>query len=254
MNTTQGLLSVLAVGFAALLFGGFVAASDIGLRLESPTVSGILGAEGKGSPSLKILSSSDTIVALDARGVARTRISNLVEIQDVTRARMGELDESQRIRFRSSIADVRLAIAEYKKDMSRDDFKGFSVKRLLGASGLSDEEKRDLYVTYLAVKSSTDAHRYSFTLSAPADDFVAVGKFSASGTGDDMGGTLVGFSSISQKRFFGIWGHGFIVGVSDGRVFWGSYWVDSSNDGGSARFELHNFGSEDVITGDYFIY
>lgn len=256
MNTKKGLLALLAVGFAALLFGGFVAALDVGTTVTATTSTPVAVSDKVilNKSDVRVIPYGDDVINTNSRRIAIARLSNIGEIRDITRLRVASLDNDARVDFRASIARVRAAIAEYRQSPSRDDFKGFSLTRLLGASGLTQEQQDALKTIYMDSKDAGRVTKMNFTLSAPGDDFVAVGKFSATSTGDNMGGTLVGFSNMTNKRFFGIWGNGTIVGVSDGKVFWGSYWVDDSTERAQTMFELHNFGSERVIEGNAFIY
>ncbi len=255
MNAKKGLLSVLAVGFVALLMGGFVAALDAGTTLNA-SVSNVQVA-GKvvlDKVQPRIIPYGDDVVEGNTRRIALARLNSIMDVRDVTRERMASLDDTRRVEFRESVSRVRMAIAEFRKDSSRDDFKGFSITRLLNASGLTQEEKDGLKQVYLDTKNSNSKERMSFMLSSPEDDFVAVGKFSAIQTEDNLGGTLVGFSNQTNKRFFAIWGNGNILGVSDGKVFWGTYWNDGSESRAQNQFELHNFAGDRVIEGHFFVY
>lgn len=255
MNTKKGLLSVLAVGFAALLMGGFVAALDAGTSLNA-SISNVQVA-GKivlDNVQPRIISYGDDVVEGSNRRIALARLNSIMDVRDVTRERMSSLDDARRDDFRESVSRVRTAIAEFRQNTSRDDFKGFSLTRLLNASGLSGEQKDVLKDIYFDTKNSDSVQRLSFMLSSPDDDFVAVGKFSTTQTEDNLGGTLVGFSNQTNKRFFAIWGGGNILGVSDGKVFWGTYWNDGSESRAQNQFALHNFAGDRVIEGHFFVY
>jgi hypothetical protein len=255
MNAKKGLMSVLAVGFVALLMGGFVAALDAGTTLNA-SVSNVQVADklvlDKVQP--RIIPYGDDVVEGSNRRIALARLASINDVRDVTRERMASLDDTRRVEFRDSVSRVRAAIAEFRKNPSRDDFKGFSFTRLLNASGLSQEDKDGLKEIYQDVKNSDSKKRLSFMLSSPASDFVAVGKFSTVQSEGNLGGTLVGFSNQTNQRFFAVWGNGSILGVSDGKVFWGSYWNDGSDSRVQNQFELHNFADDRVIQGHFFVY
>jgi len=250
MNAKKGLMSVLAVGFIALFLGGFVAALDTSTAVNVSTKEKVLLDT---RPS-RITPYGDDVIEGNPRRIALARLNSLVDVRDATRERLASLDETRRDEFRESVSRVRAAIAEYRKSPSRDDFKGFSLTRLMNASGLSQEQKDSLKEIYLSTKGKDTPKRLSFMLTSPEDDFVAVGKFSTVQSEDNLGGTLVGFSNQTNKRFFAIWGNGNILGVSDGKVFWGTYWNDGSDSRIKNQFALHNFAGDRVIEGNFFVY
>ncbi len=246
-------MALVAFGMLAVLMSGMVAALE-----TQATMSGVVPADVLDVRPIdkRITPFGDDVKETNTRRIVMARLALTDDVRVALRERLQLVSQERIQAYRESLGNLRTAIAGYRMNSNRDDFKGWNLARILDASGLTQEQKDLLAQVYREAKSSDDSSRHKFILTSPEDRFVAMGKFASADTQEGLAGTLHGFSNESQKRFFGIFGGGTIVGVHDNKVFWGSYWIETQANGRQAQmFELHNFGSEDrVIQGNYFVY
>ncbi len=237
MNTNVfGILALVLVG---VLFGSAVGAVDISAITHSGiTANGEskadLASDGVTVTRVPGIQSYHTEVKVEKKEKAEDKVfvASRASVLANVNAQLKVMSKEKKDEAKSIIKELKQVIKEFREKRKNDEsqFQGWSVERLINASGLSVEQKNMLLSKWKESKTKDSAEpwqRHKFVMVNLEQDFVAIGKFTAEKGSMDNFWYGRGFSTVYDKRFLMIGANGVLVGLQNHHTFWGTYDSDS---------------------------